>query len=85
MTKTGHGRKSKKHHPDEMVTRFSSQNVSTNATLKVNSATGLLAPDQVVNIDVACRILGNNVRLENTRSCENTDLSHLKKGSWIDN
>lgn len=33
----------------------------------------------------ACMILGNDVRLENTLSCENTDLSHLKKGSYIDN
>ena len=41
MTKTGHGRKSEKDHPDEMVTRFLSQNVSTNASLKANSASEL--------------------------------------------
>ena len=41
--------------------RFLSQNVCTKASLKRNSATELLAPDQVFNIDVACMILGNNV------------------------
>ena len=34
-----------------------------NASLKVNSATELLAPDQVVDVDIACLIFGNNVKV----------------------